>query len=80
MEYIDIANAKYCAAVSAVKKKKLSQETGYKGPYSLQRLPFHDQYFNTPVEPMHLLENVAEHIVKPISALQILQRSGAKIS
>lgn len=41
-----------------------NMQYGCKGPYSLRRLPFHDRYQNTPVEPMHLLKNIAEHIVK----------------
>lgn len=64
MAYIDSANAKYCAAVSLAEKKQLCQTTGCKGPYSLRRLPFHDRYLNTPVEPMHLFKNIAEHLVK----------------
>ena len=69
MTYIDSANAKYCAATSITERKQLSQVTGCKGPYSLRRLPFHDRYLNTPVEPMHLLKNIAEHIVKLVSGI-----------
>ena len=69
MAYIDSANAQYCAASSITEKKRLSQVTGCKGPYSLRRLPFHDRYMNTPVEPMHLLKNIAEHIVKLVSGV-----------
>ena len=69
MEYVDTANAKYCASLSTSERKKLLQETGCKGPYSLRRLPFHDRYLNTPVEPMHLLKNIAEHIVKLVSGI-----------
>lgn len=60
-QYIDRANARYSVATSTAEKKELSRETSCKGPYPL---PFHDCYQNTPVEPMHLLKNIAEHIVK----------------
>lgn len=69
MQYIDSANARYSVATSTAEMKELSQETGCKGPYSLRRLPFHDRYQNTPVEPMHLLKNIAEHIVKLLSGI-----------
>lgn len=69
MSFIDTANGKYSAAVTNVEKKLIAKKTGCKGPYSLRRLPYHDRYLNTPVEPMHLLKNVAEHIVKLISGL-----------
>ena len=41
-----------------------------KGPYSLSRLPNHDRYLNTPVEPMHVIKNVSEHIVKLLSGIE----------
>ena len=37
--------------------------------YALVRLPHHDRYLNTPVEPMHLVKNIGEHIVKLLSGV-----------
>jgi len=68
MKYIDEANAEYVVTPNK-DKKVLCQKTGCKGPYSLRRLPFHDCYMNTPVEPMHLMKNIAEHIVKMVSGI-----------
>ena len=67
MNYVDAANGRLSAAVSQSEKKKIHQETGCKGSYALRRLPHHDRYLNTPVEPMHLFKNLAEHIVKLLS-------------
>ena len=66
MNYVDAANGRLSAAVSR-SEKKIHQETGCKGSYALRRLPHHDRYLNTPVEPMHLFKNLAEHIVKLLS-------------
>ena len=65
MKYIDEANAEYVVTPNK-DKKVLCKKKGCKGPYSLRRLPFHDRYMNTPVEPMHLIKNIAEHIVKMV--------------
>ena len=64
MNYVDAANGRLSAAILQSKKKKIHQETGCKGSYALGRLPHHDCYLNTLVEPMHLFKNLAEHIVK----------------
>ena len=69
VEYVDAANGRYSAALAIVERRKISQETGCKGPYSLRRLPFHNRYLTTPTEPMHFLKNIAEHIVKVVSGL-----------
>lgn len=55
--------------LSAQERKELIQSCGCTGDYSLSRLPSHDRYLSTPVEPMHLLKNVAERIVKLLSGL-----------
>ena len=68
--YIDWANGSYSAAVTNKERTKLARETGCKGPYSLRRLPHHDGYLSTPVEPMHLLKNVAEHIVHTLNGIK----------
>ena len=51
-------------------KKDIALETGCKGTYALRRLPNHDRYLNTPVEPMHLIKNIVEHIVKLLSGVE----------
>jgi hypothetical protein len=70
MEFINEANGKVAAATTDVKRKKIFQESGCKGPYSLIKLPSHDRYLSTPVEPMHLIKNIAEHIVKLLSGIE----------
>lgn len=70
MEFINQANGEIAAATTAVETKSIQQRTGCKGPYSLARLPYHDRYLNTPVEPMHLIKNIAEHTVKLISGIE----------
>lgn len=57
------------ASSTTTERKQLIQRTGCTGDYSLRRLPHHDRYANTPVEPMHLLKNIAERIVKLLSGL-----------
>jgi hypothetical protein len=64
-ESIDSLNA----SLTTTEKKQLVRTTGCTGDYSLRRLPHHDRYANTPVEPMHLLKNIAERIVKLLSGL-----------
>lgn len=50
-------------------RKDMLQNSGCTGDY-LRRLPFHDRFLNTPVEPMHLLKNISERIVKLLSGLR----------
>ena len=68
--YVDEANGSYSAAATNKERAKLARETGCKGPYSLRRLPHHDRYLNTPVEPMHTLKNVAERIVHTLNGMK----------
>ena len=67
MEYVDKANKRYESAKTRSKKKEIAQETGCKGRYALRKLPYHDRFLNTPTEPMHLIKNVVEHIVRLIA-------------
>ena len=67
MKYVDKANGMFTAVKKKEDKDLLLQETGCKGPYSLRRLPHHDRYLNTPVEPMHVIKNIGEHLVNLIS-------------
>ena len=48
---------------SDVKRKKLSRTSGCKGNCVLRALPYHNRITNTPDEPMHLIKNIAEHLV-----------------
>ena len=55
----------------ATDPKSVAKRTGFKGSYyALQRLPHHDRYLNTPTEPMHLIKNVVEHLVKLLAGLE----------
>ncbi len=67
MEFVDGANARHAAATTAKDKKLIERETGCKGSYSLRRLPGHDSFLSIPPDPMHLLKNIAEHVVRVIS-------------
>ena len=62
MEYIDHYNERYEKA-SDVKRKQLSRKSGCKGNCVLRVLPYHNRITNTPAEPMHLIKNIAEHLV-----------------
>ena len=66
---MDAANTKYSATQSASCKKEDLKKSGCKGHYSLRQLPGHDR-FNTHVDPMYLIKNIAEHIVGLISGSQ----------
>jgi len=70
MCYIHQENDKYERAQSTKEKKKLTQESGCKGSYVLQQLPFHDRTQDAPIDPMHLLKNVIEHMVKLITGFE----------
>ena len=67
MSYLSTAVLRYESAKTAVKRKEIVQETGCKGHCAFQTLPHYDRYLNTPVEPMHLIKNIVEHMVRLIS-------------
>ena len=67
MEFVDKALERVLSAKTSREKKFIIQEVGCKAQYSFRRLPFHDRYFSTPVEPMHVVKNVSEHIVRLLS-------------
>ena len=69
MAYVDKANDRFAAARTKSEEDKVLQETGCKGSYSLRQLPTHDRYLNTPVEPMHVIKNVSERLVKLVSGV-----------
>lgn len=69
MDYVDECNAKYDATLSATKRKKIAQSSGCKGACALRVLPNFDSLNQVPVEPMHLIKNIAEHIVKLLAGI-----------
>ena len=69
-EFVDRANGQYLAVKTQVARTALTQSTGCKGSNSLRRLPHHDRHVNTPVDPMHLIKNIAEHVVKLITGVE----------
>lgn len=73
MAFVDEAIGK---VVGNAQKKEILQSTGCKGPYSLRRLPYHNRYLNTPVEPMHAIKGIAEHVVKLLSGTESSERRG----
>ena len=70
MAFVDEAIGKVVGTTSNAQKKEILQSTGCKGPYSLRRLPYHNRYLNTPVEPMHVIKGIAEHVVKLLSGIE----------
>ena len=68
--YIDLANAKLLSVQTAKARVQLTRETGCTGLSSLRKLPYHDRHLNTPVEPMHLVKVIGEHIVKLLSGVE----------
>ncbi len=67
MAYLNEANGRYAAAATKTEQKEMVQETGCKGTYALRSLPGHERFLNTPVEPMHLVKDIAEHVVRLLS-------------
>ena len=69
-KYVDEANDAYTSAKGTREKIGKARITGCKGSYSLRKLPLHDRILNTPVDPMHLVKNIAEHCVKFITGIE----------
>ncbi len=69
MAFIDSANREYDSA-PLNQRKQLAQGSACKGSYALQKLPAHDRIMNTPIDPMHLIKNVAQHVVRLISGAE----------
>ena len=67
---MDEANDAYTSAKGTREKIGKARITGCKGSYSLRKLPLHDRILNTPVDPMHLVKNIAEHCVKFITGIE----------
>lgn len=68
--YISAANAAYTATSSSRDRCVLAQKNGCKGSYALQKLPLHDRILSTPVDPMHLIKNIAEHCVRLLTGVE----------
>ena len=70
--YIDEANRKYEALskASEARRRTMAQRTGCKGKNILRKLPNHNRFLNTPVDPMHLIKNIVEHIVCLLAGLE----------
>ena len=67
MAFVDASNADLLVETTAKGRSQVTKASGCKGVYSLRRLPSHDRLHNTPGDPMHLLKNIAEHVLKLLS-------------
>ena len=57
------------------RKKRISRKSGCKGSYTLRKLPFHNRIDNTPVDPMHLIKNIGEHLVRLVAGIAGIEDS-----
>lgn len=69
-KYVDDSNDEYVKQNTARARKEYAQSTGCTGRSALRSLPHHDRLLNTPVEPMHVVKCISEHIVKLISGVE----------
>ena len=60
---VDLANAKLLSVETAKARIQLTQATGCTGLSAFRKLTHHDRHPNTPVEPMHLVKVIGEHMV-----------------
>ena len=67
--FIEHANKMYASAKTKKDKTAFARKYGFKEQYLLQKLPFHDRIMNTPVEPMHLLKDVVENLVRLLAGV-----------
>jgi len=67
MEFLIGALQELDSASSITEKKRIIKETGCKASFPLQLLDNHNRYDDVPVDPMHLMKNVVEHVVKLIN-------------
>lgn len=67
---IDESIKRYESACVGAEHKAIARETGCKGNYALRKLPNHDRFLNTSVEPIHLIKNIVEHVVCLLSGLE----------
>ena len=69
-KYVDDSNDEYAKKKTARARKEYAQSTGCTGQSALRSLPHHDRLLNTPVEPMHLVKCISEHVVKLVSGVE----------
>ena len=70
MEYFHKQGLKLQKAKTEKALRSAVKRGGFKGEYALGQLNYHDRYLDTPVEPMHLLKNIVEHIVHLVSGVE----------
>ena len=69
MDFVCKTIASLSAPLTTRERKDVTQSSGCTGDYSLRLLPFCDWYLNTPVEPIHLIKNTSECMVKVLSGV-----------
>ena len=67
MAYLEAALKKLDEATTRGAKQQAIRDTGCKGRFSMLSMPSHNRYDDVPVDPMHLIKNIVEHIVKLIN-------------
>ena len=68
-DFIESTNKKYSVAATKKDKKDITRKYGYKDNYALQKMPNHNRRLSTPVEPMHIVKNVVEHIIRLLAGI-----------
>ena len=63
ISFIDKANREYESATTS-DRSKIAKRTGCKGTYASCSLSGHDRLLDTPVDPMHLIKNIGDHIIE----------------
>ena len=63
-KYVDDVNKTYSSLKNAKTRVEYARTTGCTGYSALRSLDHHDRHLNTPVEPVHLVKGISEHIVK----------------
>ena len=53
----------YAATEGARNRTLILQQSGYKGPYALQRAPYQEHILNTPIDPMHVIKNIVDRFI-----------------
>ena len=69
-KYVDDSNEEYAKKDTAKARTEYARSTGCTGRSALRSLPHHDRLLNTPVEPMHLVKCISEHVVKLVSGVE----------
>lgn len=69
-KFVDDSNDEYAKKNMAKARTEYTQSTGCTGRSALRSLPHHNRPLNTPVEPMHVVKCISEHIVKLISGVE----------